>query len=251
MRTCLIYAPVVALVGLLNGFLGDVLLGLFGIIIAVVVLLFSFGTRDLNDELGEYLLFWRANNKDHYRAVAKKYFSLGSWAVDDEEMHRAVFGEVLQRSCFYLFTPIFWFLVLGPMGAMICGMCALIVRQGENEQVDVSVFSSELVQSSQELQEILAWLPARIMALSFSIIGRFSTVITSALQSFVATERATYDVLNDCASDALSLLPLVEDKEVMREQAEMQMIGLQSLLSRTLGLWLLGVAVFSIFGFGS
>ena len=64
-------------------------------------------------------------------------------------------------------------------------------------------------------------------------------------------ERATYDVLNDCACDALSLLPLVEDKEVMREQAEMQLIGLQSLLSRTLGLWLLGMAVFSIFGFGS
>ena len=252
LQMLLVCVPIVTLVGLVYWFLGGFLFGLIGFVIAVLVVQFAFGARDLTDELGEYLLFWRANNKDHYRQTAKKYFALGSWGVSDEAMHKAVFGEVLQRSCYYLFTPLFWFWVFGPIGAVACGLCSLISRQRHQDGQDSGKpRATELALFAQDLQETIAWLPARMMVLSFSVTGHFSNVIKPALETFTSVESATYDVLNDCAADALSLSPLVEDKDQMREQADTQMIGLQSLLNRTLGLWLVAIAMFTIFGFNT
>lgn len=246
LQMLLVCLPIVILVGFSYWLLGGILLGLVGFVISVSVMLFAFGSRDIGDELDEYLLFWRANRKDEYRKKAKEYFALGAWGASDEDMHKAVFGQVLQRSCYYLFTPVFWFWVFGPMGPMVCGLCSLIARQGEAKP---RTPGNELVQFAQQLQETVAWLPARMMALTFSVTGQFANVIKPALDAFLAVGTCSYDVLNECATEALSLDALVEDKEEMRIQAERQMLGLQSLLNRTLGLWLAGIALCTILGF--
>jgi len=253
LQMLLICLPIVFMIGFVVWVFGGFLFGLVGFSISVLAVLFAFGSRDLEDELGEYLLFWRSNRKDEYRKKAREYFSLGARGVSDEDLHRAVFGQVAQRSCYFLFTPLFWFWVFGPMGAVVCGLISMVASQnGEEKNTEenkkIITITNNLVQFSRLLQETIAWLPARLLALSFSVSGHFATVFRPALDTFMSLDRSTYDVLNSCAVSALTLLPMAEDKDEMRDQCDRQMLGLQSLLSRTLGLWLIVIAVLTIFG---
>lgn len=90
-------------------------------------------------------------------AVARLSIELGLLAS-----HRSVFG------------PIMWFVVLGPAGAVLYRAAASLDRQwGRRQEPESGTFGV----FAQRAFEVLDWLPARLTAISFAVVGNFQDAV--------------------------------------------------------------------------
>ncbi|MDZ7642789.1 MAG: regulatory signaling modulator protein AmpE [Woeseiaceae bacterium] len=97
--------------------LGDLLFGFPYLLLAIVVLFFSLGPRDIGEEVDEYCAALESGDAERIRASSK---ALLEHDVPDDpaqriaEVEQAVFVQANNR----LFAVIFWFVLLGPLGAL-------------------------------------------------------------------------------------------------------------------------------------
>ena len=147
----------------IHGFLGI----LFGMVVLYVVLRFShFGLRA--EQIVHAL---REQNLVEARS------SLAEWEVNDvdsysaAEVARAAIETVLKRAHHGLFAPIFWFVVLGPAGAVLYRLAHLLTLEWHAHE------NNAFNQFTKQAFEWLDWLPARVTASSFAIVGDFEDAV--------------------------------------------------------------------------
>lgn len=159
----LIIVPLLA-VGLLNGVAFGLLGTLGGFLLAVAVLVYTFGPHDLDTDIEAII------HADDDEAQARAMQNLlGHCPPDDEacmaKAVEAVFREALER----WFGTIFWFAVLGVYGAVLyrvtdritAGGMPLPERQG-------ALF--------QRLRQVLEWPVAQLMTLALGLATDFDSV---------------------------------------------------------------------------
>ena len=196
----------------------------------VVVLLYSLGPADLNEEAEAFIAARDAGDDDQAGTLAR---ALSLTDADHGEPRRsfAVAHAVVVLAAPRLLAPLFWFVILGPAGA--AGYRALALLSGHQAPGDCP---QEMRNRAQILCQIADWAPARLMATAYAIAGNFDAV-THAWRSnawqpedgrFSEAERLlgntglaaldTFpddaDALNDFADgvfDAESIPPVVED----------------------------------------
>lgn len=106
---------------------------------------------------------------------------LSRWIVQDtsemlaEEMSRLAIEQGTIDSHRYVFAPIFWFVVLapwlGPTGSLLYRTSALLYQKwGERYLFTFGTFA-------KKVQSILDWLPVRLTAISFAVMGDFEDAI--------------------------------------------------------------------------
>jgi membrane protein required for beta-lactamase induction len=119
-------------VALLDGALGGHLLGLPQLTFAALVLLFSFGPRDLNDEVDDYVAALERGDRDEAGRRAKELLeadAAGRSSVLREAVEEAIFVQANNR----IFGVIFWFMLLGPAGAWLFRVSDLMRRRAAFE----------------------------------------------------------------------------------------------------------------------
>lgn len=135
-----------------------------GILVLYLTLRFShFGKRaeDIAKALRDYnidearTLFnaWEGNDSNHYSATQIATVSI---------------ENTLRRSHHGLFAPLFWFVILGPGGALLYRLTHLCKLEWTKEKT-VNGFG----QFSSDMFGWLDWLPARITAGSYAVMGDF------------------------------------------------------------------------------
>lgn len=150
----------------LAGRLGDVPAFLF----AVLVLLFSLGPRDLQEEADEYCAAADAGREDDLRRLARELAERdvdGDLAAVDREVERAICVQAVNR----VFGVVFWFLVLGPAGP--AGAWLFRVTDLMRRRAAFAPPPGGAAVAVRRLHGILAWLPARLMAAGFALAGSF------------------------------------------------------------------------------
>lgn len=162
-------SPLVLLVWLISFLLGDslwILGGVFGI----VVLLYCLGPRSLPRDVQAYLDAAEAG--DHGAASQYAVNILGR-SVDEKEkeLAQAVKEAVLVQANDRLIGVLFWFAVLGPVGAVLYKVSTLLKEQTVFEAGD---FAS----AAQDLCWVMNWLPARICILGYALAGNFIDTIS-------------------------------------------------------------------------
>ncbi len=155
-------------VGLVQELLHGVLLSLLGLVFGVVVLLYTLGPRDLDAEAEAYCAAVEAGDAENSQHSASEL--LGYDAPSDPwTRSRTVTDAVLAQSNERLFAILFWYALLGPLGAALFRLAALLpdsLRPGDAE-------GAGYIAAARRLHEILAWLPARLVALSYALSGSF------------------------------------------------------------------------------
>ncbi len=81
----------------------------------------------------------------------------------------AIFSESNNR----FFAPLFWFVVLGPVGALLMRSAELVRYKLGNSEAGYTNFAKAAVQ----VHEWFAWLPARFLAASYALVGSFETTL--------------------------------------------------------------------------
>lgn len=230
--------------------LGSRLLGLPQFAFAVFLLLFSFGPRDLKDEVDDYVSALERGDSEAAASGAKELLendATGRGAGMREAVEEAIFVQANNR----IFGVIFWFLVLGPPGAWLFRVTDLLRRRAAFEamRAGVAVTGPTFSGALALVHGALSWLPARLTALSYGLAGSFEDAVGNWR---VAVDGASTGLL-DAAEDLLarvgrgSLQPSIA--EVAAADLDLATArGAWRIVSRSLWIWLAAIAVLVLAG---
>lgn len=160
----LILAPVALLVLLLH-VLEPVAYGLLALPVHLLVLIYSLGRGDVKAALGPFRDAWRRGDDQAALHVAER--DLGLAADDAMSLIKRAQGHLLWQAYQSFFAVIFWYFLLGPAAALAYRLLALT---GENSR------QPALKSLAEQLRHALDWLPVRVLAVSFALVGNFVAV---------------------------------------------------------------------------
>jgi len=114
-------------------------------------------------------------NSDVEQAAARLRELTGKDTVETTEAgvaHAAV-EAILKQGNNLVTAPIFWFLVLGPLGAMLQRLASVLDRLWAHRTARFAEFGW----AAARLDDLLSWIPARITAISYAIMGSFEDAL--------------------------------------------------------------------------
>ena len=174
--TLLLAVLLIAPVALLSGGLRGELLQIPYFLFAVVVLLFSLGPRDLDDEVEDYGDSLETGDADTQQRVAEQLLERAPPAQPAERnqaVERAIYVQANNR----IFGVAFWFLVLGPTGAWAFRVLDLHRHRAELKAGDEHAMGA--MDAVRTLHGLLAWIPSRLLALGYVLAGNFEEAMAS------------------------------------------------------------------------
>lgn len=189
--------PVAALAWLLD----DALLQVPYFAFAIVVLLFSLGPRDLKEEADEYAAAVEAGQPEEIRRLAKELIEHDppeDPAEQQREVERAIFVQANNR----VFGVVFWFILLGPAGAWLYRVVDLMRRRVAFRYSDNPEAWSGLTRAVRNLHGLLAWVPARLLAIGFALAGSFEEAIADWRRYYDNCASRFFDVNDDIVACA-------------------------------------------------
>lgn len=154
-------ALVVGLVGL---WLGDVA-RLLGLAWSAAVLYRCLGFRQMVDLARGIADALTAGDLERAR---ERLAVLGGACAPDaptEAVVQAAMDRLFRLALERLFGVLFWFILLGPFGAVTYALTALLVRRWRGD--------SDFHATIGQIMPLLDWAPARLAAVSFAIVGNF------------------------------------------------------------------------------
>lgn len=244
--------PPLLAVGLFQLALDEPLYGLAGLVFGIAVLFYVWGPRDLDLDVDAIAA---ANDPLSRREAAARLWPEGETpSLDGGSLVEAVFRNALRR----WFGVLFWFLLLGPLGAVLYRLTALSA-EGEAARE----LPGETIEGARTLLAILEWPVAQLLTLALALVGNFDTVLgawresggaalsldnrflgavaRASVKTELAEEAADYAEENGTGTGAAAL--------AASEQPELR--DAMSLVWRSLLVWLAVLALFVIAGFVS
>ena len=205
-------------------------------LVSIPVLLYCLGRGDFSEWIRGYTEAYHRNDNE----VASDYAErLGVDISDIEDwasLHKAVLQRAAYRGFERWFPVLFWFTLLGPLGGLLYRLTWLGVHHSGN--------SDDVRLSSARLLWLLEWPAVRLIGLTFCLVGNFVAGLSRWRASVLDTEHSSVDTLEAYLHGALS----VNGEEITCESvSEQEIESLQSLLSRSLILWLCALAVLSVY----
>jgi AmpE protein len=174
--TALLVALLVVPVALLASALQDEFLQIPYFLFAVVVLLFSLGPRDLDDEVDDYAEALATGDRETQQRVAEQLLERPAPALPaerNEALERAIYIQANNR----IFGVVFWFLVLGPTGAWAFRVLDLLRHRAQRRVGEEDATST--MEAVRTLHGLLAWIPSRLLALGYALAGNFEEAMAS------------------------------------------------------------------------
>mgnify|MGYP001813772475 FL=1 len=163
--------------------LGGTLAGFTYLILAIVVLFFSLGPRDIGEEVAEYCKALESQDEEAIQIAAKAIVE-GDVPADARERIRRVEESVCVQANNRLFAVVFWFVLLGPLAAWAYRVTDLIRRRAvfsearEAESEDANKMAA-VRDAAVALHGWLAWIPARLTAVGYAAAGHFDEAIAA------------------------------------------------------------------------
>ena len=235
--------PVLLVVALLQWLLDGPVYGLVGLVFDIVVLVYAWGPRDLDVDVEAVIDAHDAPTRR--AAIARLGLTGETAALDGPALVEAVFANALQR----WFGVLFWFLLLGPVGAILYRLSA--------QSTLAQDLPEQNRRGAQALKTALDWPVAQLVTLAMALVGNFDTVFSTWREAGGARFRLDTGFLAQAARASVRG-ELAEEAEEYAEEGMVQAMrelpelrDAMSLVWRILLLWLAVLAVFVIGGWVS
>jgi AmpE protein len=142
---------------------------LIALVFATFVLYVCWGPRDLERDVEAAVK--APDSEQRANALRSLRDSNEGIATNPENLVESVFAASLSR----WFGVLFWFVVLGPAGALLYRLAQLIAWSPEFAGGE----SSPTTETARRLAAILDWAPAHLMALCLALASNFDVVLKS------------------------------------------------------------------------
>jgi len=160
--------------------LQDILFNLPAFIFGIMVFIYCLGPACLSTDIEAYIQARTLGDEDealHYAGTISD--SVASTAPDQQisDVTRAILYVANER----IFATIFWFVIFGPFGCMLYRLISELSKQVEYKQ---------LAEFSDFIHAIMAWLPARMLAMGYALTGNFDAAYHAYKDRAYASELA-------------------------------------------------------------
>lgn len=220
--------------------LGDLLNDMwdgFGFLFSAAVFWFCLGPRDLHAQGQSYIEALQAGDEARASAVAAEILDAAPPAAVTERT-QAVTQRVFKEANARQFGVLFWFGILGPGGAVLYRCADFLKRR------PVPGASVEAVATAARLLGVLDWIPAHLTALGYALAGSFEDAV-SDLRAYYHDCRLHFFQVSD---DVLVFTGLGAVRGTGGEEGGVTRLkSALGLVRRTLLIWLVIYALFSIF----
>ncbi|OGT30294.1 MAG: hypothetical protein A3E87_00990 [Gammaproteobacteria bacterium RIFCSPHIGHO2_12_FULL_35_23] len=162
-------------------------------------------------------------------ALAVLTYCLGPLQYSTQQSYELLASDAITQT----FAVLFWFLVLGPAGAVFYYV---------NSRIQQVEQDNEVLQAADYVENLLNWIPVRIVGFCFALVGHFSSVINYWLKNLFNGLNDNHHFLIQCFELAYRVEPQVDQEVVLSKNQYMV-----SLIFRSLILWLVVLALLVIF----
>jgi len=145
--------------------LGSVANGWLALPVHVLVLIYSLGRGDLLAALGPFRDACRRGDAQAAVHVAER--DMGVQADSAEQLLQGVQSHLLWQAYQSFFAVIFWYALLGPVAALAYRLLALAAEHSKTAGV---------AENASQLRHAFDWVPVRLLAASFALVGNFVAV---------------------------------------------------------------------------
>ncbi|HWP95097.1 MAG TPA: regulatory signaling modulator protein AmpE [Gammaproteobacteria bacterium] len=214
---------------------------LLGFLFALIVLIVSLGPRELTREVEAYAAATHSGDEARARALATAL--TGEEVPSDagprsQRVAQAIFVQANDR----LFGVLFWFALTGPLGAILYRMTAAL----RGALADSFGTNHPITDTARRLHGFVAWLPARLLALSYALAGSFEDAMADWKAYYDRCSPRFFDVNDDvlaCAGGGALRMALDED------EAGLSIVwSALGLVNRALIAWLVVIGFFTLVG---
>lgn len=198
--------------------------------INLLVLLYCLGDAHFREQIEECYKLHSHDQSEQAREYLQKHFSI--WDVKEIDLSvlmQAFYKASLQR----IFTVIFWFVVFGAPGC-------LAYRLIQRLSVNLREHDSSVSKVATLFTLALDWIPARLLAFSFCLVGHFGDIFAQWCASLKGKLSDAYLVLFRCGHIALKVS---EDPALATAQFD----EAYALVNRSLFVWLVVLALIMLF----
>jgi membrane protein required for beta-lactamase induction len=213
------------------------------LLFAVLVIFLCLGPRDLGAEVEEYCRALDDGDEETARRVLVELSEEERpWAGESGIAEEAIFVQAPHR----IFGVVFWFILLGPVGAWLFRISDLLRRRAAFEFAREPDAWRQVLPAVERVYGLLNWIPTRLAALGFALSGSFDEAVAgwrahrqADAQPFRSgNDRLAARVGKGAMSGFLDQPPNSSGaaRNAMR------------LVSRTLFIWVTVIAVLTIFG---
>ncbi len=233
--------------------LQDALYGVANLVLAIVVLFFSLGPKDIGEDVDEYCRAIEADDEERLRNTSKALIEMDV-PTDPFERIKKVEEAVCIQANNRLFAVIFWFVVFGPygpLGAWAYRVTDLLRRRAVFNAVrDDANTNAAVLQASVTLHGWLAWIPARLTAIGYAMAGSFDGALSAwrnpgESKAMTPTEQSE-SLLARVGVGAMSLRDI--DNESISERGVRGATAANGLVFRLLFIWAAVIAAMTLYG---
>jgi AmpE protein len=226
--------------------------GVFGALLhlagATAVLFWSLAVRELKDGVESFLGAFDGGHELDARRATRELLAAEP-ATEPERWPHSVAQAMLAQINDRLFAVVFWFLVFGPLGAVLYRTSSLLAQRATRA---TGVIDNAFDAAAVQLHRGLGWIPARLAVAGYALVGSFEQTL-EGWRSYdircIGRFRDDNAALSVCAGlGAIGSAPdgLGAGADVVSGTSEVRAV--LGLLRRTLVLWLIAVAVGTVSG---
>lgn len=144
---------------------------------SVLVLYLTMGFRQFSHYFTDINLALKDNDLHQARVLLSEWSGKSCNDLNPQEVARLTIEQALLASYRHVFGVTVWFVIfmilgMGPVGAMLYRLATYISGRWKEEGSDFGAFA-------QKMCRVLEWLPLRLTASSFAIVGNFEDTIYS------------------------------------------------------------------------
>lgn len=186
--------PIVVVVGLIDGLLDNWLYGILKLLFGVLVLVYCMGPENLWVQV--YSCLNELQKEDPKAAVdyAQNAFVIPV-PTQSQAFHQSLTNVIFIAAHERVFAVIFWFIILGPLGAVLYRTIALCAKQSD---LGIMVVA-------KQAQRTLDWIPARLFTFIFALAGHFTEVFAIWKKDAPKGINDNDKLISDCGNAALDI----------------------------------------------
>jgi len=227
--------PIMLVVAGLQVWFDDRLLGLIAVIFGAVIFAFCLGPKDLSRQIDRYLEARESGDEEAANIEARAIMQAEPPADPDQQILEVMRG-ILHESNDRFFAVIFWFVLLGPFGALLYRLTSHTMRSSGN---------ATLANAARQFQAMLAWAPAHVVAMGFALTGNYE----GAKQEFYGKNKQ--NDLSDCNYHTLITAGQGALKDCAPGEETACIRSARGLVLRTLIVWLAFISILTLMGWMS